>query len=838
MSFHQSIQRLLVAFLALHLTVSSLYSFSVEEIVEEDSFFDSRKVQLTNFATPRKTLEFTRRGLDFKPESLNRKEMEEFAQSHLGKQFPRGLLESLLEQNYKIQMHFGTLQESIYLLKKEGYQLVRHVFPAIRGGVHLLVAYAQGEELQDAYRPPRLVITELRSKALLEKMEWSLAVQYGSKVDSLIVYDFHPVLSDSYRSGAFKEALFHLPRGNRSVVLGSSKLLLQRLMERKFAAMSLKFLQGLYGSDFSKGMKNTLIEEGFLKAMDWDVTPFGRLHGNKEKVLSGFLLPLFDKFETELLLLLAQKPKHSLSELLVVGNEIAISKEPLLKEEIESSLGLSRSFELDVPLKLNSVPVLKAGRVERVLFIDGVVGDQVGIMVELLHHLGIKKIGYFGAAYGGQSKSELILPLQVEYKGKNFESGIKNPVLHALKTMQVQKISHYTVPQAYAGSKIVDNSSVYYLKGMHELGLEAHALLLGQGTGFSRSVEEVLKEQERMEALVDPLLAWLDIEDLLIEEPVVESGYFSLEEKMKQYRFKHGLEKDVSILFHVYLDAYLKENLRTPEEKKSFLSKDDMVVSSSKRHLAFSYFLDRPYRDQDVIAHLSQIDKTMQELDVYLKLLGVKKATLHIGGGFQAGLLTPLSPLEYALEGLGQRELYELKASPFGDPNHPRRFLVRLIPREELLDQSHPVIEFPLKEEEPVTRLYLNALESLGVVQNKEGLFEWQMKKYEKQSQVLRLKMAVNRFLVGSEALLRLARTDFLREKSRVFALSPWSQKKVDELHQSLRTSVGDLTREGLELKQEVRNSKASEKNKLYWQNLIDEKVSSLESFISAYESY
>ena len=81
---------------------------------------------------------------------------------------------------------------------------------------------------------------------------------------------------------------------------------------------------------------------------------------------------LFKTFQQQLVLILKQKRDHRLTSLLLIGNELAVSKDHLIKSEILNSLQFSGmgNFGLDIDSAFLPVKTRKGN--ERLFLIDGV----------------------------------------------------------------------------------------------------------------------------------------------------------------------------------------------------------------------------------------------------------------------------------------------------------------------------------------------------------------------------------------------------------------------------------------------------------------------------------
>ena len=205
--------------------------------------------------------------------------------------------------------------------------------------------------------------------------------------------------------------------------------------------------------------------------------------------------------------------------------------------------------------------------------------------------------------------------------------------------------------------------------------------------------------------------------------------------------------------------------------------------------------------------HLLQVEKALEEMKVFLGLLGENSYKIYVHGDFLEAMFTPLSPLHITVTGISQKSLYELLSSPFGKQDHIRRFLVRVLPSGT---DYGPQLEISQNlKKGGLEQTYMEILEKSGIRRTEEGLFEFFLDKSSDSNS--QLKSKVNRYLRGCDAFMSLGRADFLREKSQIFSVAPWSNERVEELTVNLREGVSKLTSEGLAIKESLRKSSLSD---------------------------
>ena len=103
---------------------------------------------------------------------------------------------------------------------------------------------------------------------------------------------------------------------------------------------------------------------------------------------------LFQKFQKQLVLVLKQNKKHRLSQLLLVGNELTVSKNLVIKKKVLSKLLLNNTPDINSPYFSALLPVRTEVGVERILFVDDVDGDSIDSLIRVLESIGFSDFLY------------------------------------------------------------------------------------------------------------------------------------------------------------------------------------------------------------------------------------------------------------------------------------------------------------------------------------------------------------------------------------------------------------------------------------------------------------
>ena len=620
--------------------------------------------------------------------------------------------------------------------------------------------------------------------------------------------------------------------------MGAGKFLIQEAVNRKFAVQTIDFLKGLYGESFLLALKRDLIEEDFLGLAEWEIEIFKPLEIWKGQYLDHQHMQLFHEFQKQLVLVLKQKKNHRLSGLLLIGNELAISKNLVRKKKILSKLSLQTMSSLKSKHFSALLPVRTESGVERILFVDDVKGDSLESLIRVLDSIGFLNVLYANSAFSNNEKmmiGDVISPGKVSYQSQILEnlSFSKNP--HLKKNLSVEQSY---VPFNFSSHKgdLISPDAFHFTKVCQDLSLKCDSLFVVSHEHQVQELKKVLANRKILSKLVDPILSSFRVQDILLDADESEFGFSSLEEKVDHYNLRHGISNERSILFRYALNSFLGRYLPDREAREEYMRSPKLVPASI--HLGklnpFKFYLDQPFEDQDVIAHLLQIEKALEEMRVYLSLMGEKSYKIFVHGEFLQAMFTPLSPLHLSVTGISQKSLYELISSPFGTQNHVRRFLVKVLP--EGTDYG-PQLEISRNlGKGQLEQIYLGILEKAGIRLKQTGLFEFFVDKSSDPE--IHLKSKVNRYLQGCDAFMSLGRADFLREKSQVFSVAPWSNERVEELIENLRKGVTQLTSEGLEVKEQVRRSSLSNVEAEKFMNQLNRKISSMDQFVRIFVNY
>lgn len=806
----------------------------LQQMIQADPFFDARYMDLEDRNSDRNSLEYAlMRELPKRvPVAVDNIKMSNFASNWVQKNAPQGLIEFCLDRNYKLQIHYGSASESLFFLTKNGDRKIFHILPTSGSGVEFLVRVAQG------IQPGLIVLTGLRSQLDLFLAQFALVhFRHSGKAYSaadLSTYNFHLIDEEAYRSALFKEALVGLPIGVRKVLLGSGSVFIKAILSRKFAVRSIDFLKGLYGDQFLLPLKRDLIEEGFLGVMDWKVEDFKSLEDSKEQFLNAQDMDLFKKFQQQLVLILRQKKEHRLTQLLLVGNELAISKDAQLKSEILNKLRFEMPQGSGLDVFASLVPVLTANGKERLLFLDGVHGDSIHSLLNVLQNLGFNDYLYADAAVTVKNTievGELVIPETMK------RDSLGNKVHLNLKKKKLM-LGHSYVPVLTSSvtEDLVSPDVYHFVDTATKKGLSNALMLVGGYEQNADELKKILINREILSKLVDPILKYYGVKDILLESSDNDFGFSSLEEKLSYFNFRNGISNERSILFRYALKNFLQRHLSTSEEREEYMRSHSLMPSAE--HLGslnpMNYYLDKPFEDQDVVAHLIQVEKALEELVVFLRLSGEDSYDINLHGEFLQAMFTPLSPLQISVSGISQRSLYELMRSPFGSNEHPRRFLIKLVPVGSDYGPKLTLTQ-PIKKAQ-IEKLYIEILREHGIRRNEKGLFVWTEGEINLEHDYLRAK--VNRYLQGCDAFLSLARVDFMREKSQVFSVAPWSQTRVDELTKNLREGIAKLTAEGLKIKSMLRESALLRSDSEQYMEDLNRKISAMDQFVQVFVEY
>ena len=810
----------------------------LKEIVQADNFFDARFMDLNQMDIKRSALEYAlMRELPKRvPVSVGNEKLSNFASNWVRKNSPRGLIEFCLEKKYKLQIHYGSTAETLFFLAKNKSNKAFHIFPIHNSGVEFVLRPAEG------IKPGLIVVTGLRSKlqvfnAQLAFVHFRNAGKAYSAAD-ILTYNFHLVDEEAYRSALFKESFINLPVGVKSALLGAGKFLLQEAINRKFAVQTIDLLKGLYGDKFLLPLKRDLIEEDFLGLTEWDIEIFKPLEVWAGQFLDHQNMILFQKFQKQLVLVLKQNKKHRLSQLLLVGNELTVSKNLVIKKKVLSKLLLNNTPDINSPYFSALLPVRTEVGVERILFVDDVDGDSIDSLIRVLESIGFSDFLYSNSAFSRNENMELgnvVSPGKVSLKSQVLENTSLSNSSFFRENLSLEQSY---LPFNFSSHKgdLINPDAFHFLKVCQGQDLKHGLLLVTSNESQVQELKKVLINREILGKLVDPIFSYFRIKDILLEADESEFGFASLKEKVEHYNLRHGISNERSILFRYALDSFLDRYLPDEESRETYMRSPNLVPANIHLNTLnpLNYYLDKPFEDQDVIAHLLQVEKALEEMKVFLGLLGENSYKIYVHGDFLEAMFTPLSPLHITVTGISQKSLYELLSSPFGNQDHIRRFLVRVLPSGT---DYGPQLEISQNlKKGGLEQTYMEILEKSGIRRTEEGLFEFFLDKSSDSNS--QLKSKVNRYLRGCDAFMSLGRADFLREKSQIFSVAPWSNERVEELTVNLREGVSKLTSEGLAIKESLRKSSLSDSEAQGYMNQLNRKISLMDSFVQIFVNY
>lgn len=820
----------------------------LEEVIDSDPFFSFFAVDLRQRVFPSRTLEYSvHKGFHKKVASApyGGAEVSRFSQEFLHPRLPLKLWDYLIENEYEVEIHFGTVEESLFYLHRQGYGFTYKISTESGNSTEILmVPPGQAEELRSGV----FILTGIEDRSILEQLQialqWTLKNSERLELTQTRVVDFHLISRESYEASRFKEVFHSLPPDLELVLGGEGEAIFRGLLSRKFSAMSLSLLQGLFGKEFLLPLKRSLIEEGYLGLQDWNIQRFLSLENNDSNLLATESFLLFSELQRELVLALAQSPQKPLSKILLSGNELAIHKELLLRRDLSRKLELRSNLSWEEPLFAALLPIKNSSGTKRMLFTGKVYGQSLRSLYKVLSHVGIQDFFHAGTVYSlseNLNPGDLFVP--VTLKGATKLKVDAAP----LSREKVQKLS---IKHGLSGSYSLVPGSLSSLNSPQDFqddhfypAVDFLSQFSGRWQVLGLCLEDPSgspllswrKNRVHFQALVEAIRLIYDIEDIQFEMKEEHLTFPSMQEKIAHLDHQFNLDPSNSVLFHFALEDYFSRWLENAQEKEAYLKTGSFEVPTALSGDPFTYFLTRPFQDQDVLAHILQIEKALFELKTYLQLMQEEEVNIQIHGEFLNATFTPLTPLMFSLEGISQKGFAELLSSPFGGSAGSRKFLLRLIPTGKRPTSEH---DFQLQslEEGFLVKQYLEILLDVGISPSKENGFK--RSSVGQGSTTDTLNERAQRWVIGCEAYLQLARSDFLREKSQVFSQAPWSQERVSRLTDDLRTGVVRLAAEGLEIKEAISSVvlDQNEKEELY--ALIMGKISDLEEFVRVFEAY
>ncbi|MCJ8347228.1 hypothetical protein MJH12_16930, partial [bacterium] len=712
------------------------------ELLSQDSFYNLQKVRLQEMSLKQRQLEYSKSfGFNILGDQLDRnsKELQLLAKDWVQSNTPLGLVSYALKNNFKIQHHFGSLYDSYYFLKKEGISEVYYLYP-FHGESH-----AAKQNILYLVVPPskasrgRLILTNIRNDQNIQQILSYLYCYTEEKqffLDEKVTgYDFHVADRGNYKSSLFKESLYNLPKDIKKVVFGSGKLIFSRLLERKFASMSLEFLRGLYGKKFLKSIRNTLIEEGFYGVDAWDLSKFSTLEDQSRKFLAKEQYKLFEIFERDLFLFLKQKKDHSLYKTLFIGNDLSIHKSGLRKED------LRKRFIPREPIAVSQTPFMaifpmgSKDSKERILFFGGVEGDALRELCEVLHKIGIEEYLHLSKTYlidSAHKENTIMIPTMVTKSGGKslyFPSGNLADFLNSDFDLYDKAIAyHYnsslellsqSKKQKSKNIDYMDQSSWYFAQAVNDLSLENWGAV-----NVASSNKDKKTANASIDLLSDIFIKYFKVEDILLEANPDEFGFKNLQEKIKNFDDRFGLNETNSALFHLCLTNYLDKNLLNEKDVELFLRSESMEIPYARSSRFFNHFLSRPFTNDELLSHFVQISKALKELGILLELLGEEDAKISFSGDFVDGLMTPLTPLLVSVTNISQASLVEILSSPFGSFQPKRPYLIQVVPKG-IYARSSSAITYAFNKETDIIKAYILNLNKQGIYfEKKRGFFQ------------------------------------------------------------------------------------------------------------------
>ncbi|MCO4782011.1 MAG: hypothetical protein KC646_06760 [Candidatus Cloacimonetes bacterium] len=831
-------------------TLNLTFADPLLDLLSQDSFYSVKKVQLEKLSLKHRQLEYSKTlGFKLLGEQLDRssKEAQALAKDWVQANTPLGLVSYALKNNFKVQHHFGSLYDSYYFLKKEGIKELYYLQPffseshsARQGLMYLVVPPAKGSR-------GRLIITNVRDDQSIQQI---LSYLYCYREDNLSFlaekisgYDFHVADRVNYKSSIFKESLYNLPRDIKKVVFGDGRKIFSRLLDRKFGAMSLEFLRGLYGESFLKSIKRTLIEEGYFGADSWNIKKFASLELSRAKFLSVIDYNTFKIFEKDLIVFLKQKKSHRLYKTLLIGDQLSIHKSGLRK------IDLSKRFLPQAPMGITKSPFMaifpmgNKNSKERLLFFGGVEGDALRELCEVLDKIGIQEYLYLSNVHlidKAHQENTIMIPSAVsKASGKSLyfpEGNLADLLMSHFEVYDKAVAYHYnSALEVLSQSKklktkdidYMDQSTWYFAQAVNDLSVKNWGI-----AQVASSYKAGVVNNESIDILSDLFVKFFDVDDILLEANPDEFGFKDLNEKIANFNLRFDLNDKNSALFHRCLENYLDKSLIDDKDLKLFLQSDSMRVPYARNSRFLNYFLDKPFTNDELLSHFVQISKALKELGLLLNLLGENDALISFNGDFVEGLMTPLTPLLVSVTNISQASLIEILSSPFGSFQPKRPYLIQVVPKGIYAKSTEPV-KYDFSKETNIIKLYIKNLHNHGVsFEKKKGFYLQKSSKVNASTFVSEYKV----WKQGTVVFKQLARGDFFLKNSSVFsARIQSSSKDLVQMKGFLRKGAGRLVKEGLALKEKVNSSKITKALKFELSNEILHEISNLDDFVQKF---
>lgn len=820
-----------------------------EEMVDADAFFSFNPIDLKQSLASPRSLDYSihkdfEAGLEKEFESgMDSAQKRRFSEVFLHSRIPLKIWSYVVSQGFDVELHYGRLEESLNFFKRQGYDFLYQVSPENPLGFEILVLPGgQG----DIPGPGLFVITQVEDLALFKRFQYALKValeSLGGEAPAVRRIDFHVVGREAYQSARFKEVFHSLPVGTERVIGGEGQLVYEGLLARKFASMSINLLQGLYGPEFLNPLKRSLIEEGFLGIQDWNVNIYKALESNSNALLDASTYNIFLEFQKALVLALSQSPLKPISKILLAGNGLAIDKEGSRRKDIVKKFLLKSSLGTEHPIFAGILPIKSDKATAPLLLTGEVFGDSLAHLYEVLGLVGIREILHLGRVYSAGKElraGELVVPgslqgtesIVVSMKNFSMEKLKGLPVKSGLRGLYTLAPSNSTMSPD--GIDFLDDH--FYPAVRHFMDWKGDWKILGvcQEDMSETPISQWQGNLNMHQNLIEAVRVLYSIEDIDLGFSQYTKEFTSLEEKINHYDHHFNLKAEDTVLFHFALEDYFSRWLDDAQATRDYLKSASFQVAAARKDDPFTYFLQSPFKDQDVFAHILQVEKALMELRTYLRLMGENSFQVRIHGEFLTGNFTPLTPLVFSLDDISQKAFGELLMTPFSGRNSARRFLLRLVGSGERPFSSEGFDLSDLKEGD-FAEIYLNILSGLGIhTVMEEGQRRLVRDRNEHHESIYE---PVRRWYIGCETYLQLARQDFLREKSQVFAVAPWSEQRITQLVNTLKEGIVRLASEGLQMKEMIQESPLSEENKDEIYDFINKTISNLENFVWVFEN-
>jgi len=759
--------------LQLFLSCFSGFSEDLKSVLGADAFYRFQEVDLLSQSYRPKSFDFIQKeGFDEATQLIDRMDPEVRKQATVQMQLrmPVKLVDYSLANGYTIEFHFGSTRETLFFLGKSGLKMVNllHAFSPMQA--EFVVVEPQGQE------PGRLIMTNFYDEVQILKL-MSLFYAYAPQ-DKLLessrvrTFDFHMIAKESYRSSYFKEAIFVLPVDVRKAVLDSGNAIYNRLMARKFGQMSLSLLRGLYGDNCIVNLRRAMQEDG----MDADALKpekYEALLLNRTALLTAREMTEFLDLQKVLSTILKANPQSTLSKLLLVGHELAIDKEPVRKQDILRRFTMTDVNPDFASLSVQFLPAKTKSGQARILFASSVRGETADSLLHVLSRIGLKDYVYFGRSQLLNAKKleldGLLVPLKIQksagqqlvLSGNSFSSGYPAPVVIREGSGLLQFSSLLGVGKRFEvlaqSFDFLDDTVWYVTRASSELNVSVDVLnSLFMGEKFSeRAIEE----------MVDLAIQRLGVEDILPFATDRDFGFATVSEKIQDYCRKLGLSQEKHGWFLKSLEKHIGFALNTPEKVAEWLNSFEMSFPGINMGI-FEKFIQTPFTNEDVKNHLGRVEQALNELNLYLGLLGENPETLVIEmyGDFVTGSLTPLSPVLISVPDIAQANLIKILRSPFGSFSPGRPLLLQVVPVARTSESSVQVL----------------------LSQARQGLAKLYEREFHKtepavvEPRTIRAKA----WLRSREIFQNLILESFFEQKSKVFRYSTSPRDKVTESEQ------------------------------------------------------